>query len=72
MENAPGCDRELIIAVFAVKDFGAVDEPHNRPLAAWAFGIVGPAKTFQKLPAKIIVGEGVAKLDDGHRRPLHG
>jgi hypothetical protein len=72
VENAPSSDRELVVTVLAVQNLYAVYEPHNQPFAAWAFRAIGPAEAFQKFPAKIIIGERVAKLDNGHRRLLRG
>jgi hypothetical protein len=72
VENASSGHGELVITILAVQNLYAVYEPHNRPFAAWAFRAIGPAETLQKLPAKIVIGEGIAKLDNGHRRLLRG
>jgi len=72
MEDAVRRDRELIIAVFAIENFGCVDESRDQPFATRAFGLVRPAQTLKKFTAKIVIGERVAKLDNGHRRFLCG
>jgi hypothetical protein len=72
VKNAVRSDRKLIVAVFAVENLESVYEPHNRPMTARTFGFIRPAKALQKFPAKIIVGERVAKVDNGHRRLLCG
>jgi hypothetical protein len=72
MEDAVCCDRELIVAIFAVENLCGVREPDNRPMAAGAFGRIRPAKTLQKFPAKIVIGESGAKFNNGHRRFLRG
>lgn len=72
VEDAVSENGELIIAVFAVENFGGIDEPYNRPFAARAFWLIRPAEPLQKFPAKIVIGERVAKLDNGHRRLLRG
>jgi hypothetical protein len=72
MEDAVCGYCELIIAVLAIQNAGSIDQPHSRLMAARALRAIRPAKALQKFPAKIIIGEGVAKLDNGHRRFLRG
>jgi hypothetical protein len=72
VEDAVCRDRKLIVAVFAVKDLEAVYQPRNRPFATRTFGLIWPAKALQEFAAEIIIGERVAKLDNGHRRLLRG
>jgi hypothetical protein len=72
VKDAIGKNTELIIAVFAIENFDRIDKPHNWPFAAWAFRLIRPAKALQKFAAEIVIGERVAKLDNGHRRFLRG
>jgi hypothetical protein len=73
MEDAVCRDGKLVVTIFAIENFQRVNEPDNWPFAAWALWFIRPAKALQKLPAKIVIGERVAKLDNGHRRLLwHG
>jgi len=72
MEDTICGDRELVVAILAIKNPGGVDQPYNWPAAAWAFRPVRPTKPFQKFPAEIVIGESRAKFDNGHRRLLRG
>ena len=73
MKDRVGCDRELIVTVFAVQEFAGVRKPRRiRIQATRARRAVQPTKTLKKLTAKIIRGEGSAKVDNGHRETSNG
>lgn len=73
VKDRVGCDGKLIITVFAVEEFAAINKPCRvGRMAARALRAVRPAKPLQKLSAGVVARECVAKFNDRHRRASNG
>ena len=64
---------KLVVAVFAVDEFGAVRQPRRiRVAAARADRAIWPTKPLKQFAAGRVRREGCAKLYDRHRETSNG